>query len=114
MRYNLPPNYGPIELFAAEQVFRGIDGNYAIFAYVGPFGFPIDAGESDDIGDRIRTHDRKGDWFAAVRGLLVVLRVWAAPTPLNVWNPKGYRLGVERFWRYYYRALGFVLCGQRP
>lgn len=111
--------YGPIELSAAEQVFRGMDGVYAIFAYVGSVGIPLDVGESRDVGDRLRDHDRRPEWFGRIssllrRGIPVTLKVYATPTPATTRHAQGHRLWVEFLWRTYYKGLGYALCGQRP
>lgn len=119
MHETRPPVYGPFDLPLAELAYRGLDGVYAVFARVGPFSVPIDVGESNDVGDRLRSHDRKPDWFVRIVGLLmrgvpVRLEVYATPTPFSAPNAEDYRLWVERFWRVHYRLLGYALCGQRP
>jgi len=96
-----------------------MNGVYAVFARVGPYSVPLDVGESANVGDRLRYHDRRPEWYSRIvnplmRGVPVMLEVYATPTPANIRFPQGYRLWVEWFWRTYYKALGYVLCGQRP
>lgn len=119
MTHTMSASNSPVELFTAEQIFRNIDGIYAIFACIGTSRFPIDVGESSDVGNRLHNHDRKSDWFALSDGLLergipVVLKVYVTQTPSTTLYPKSYRIWVEWFWRTYYKALGYLLYGQRP
>ncbi len=119
MRGNSPPVYGPFDLALAEVAYRGLNGVYSVFARFGPYRVPVDVGESTDVGDRLRNHDRKPDWFARIHGLLmrgvpVTLEVYATPTPASAPYPKGYRMWTEYLWRYTYKLMGYALCGQRP
>jgi hypothetical protein len=81
MRGSSPPVYGPFGLSVAETIYLGLNGVYAVFARIGSRSFPIDVGESEDIGTRLRAHDRKRDWFSLLRqGLPVTFEVYATPT----------------------------------
>jgi hypothetical protein len=116
MRGSSPAVYGPYELSVAELAYRGWNGIYAVFACSGSVRIPIDVGESEDIGTRLRTHDRKRDWFSLLRqGLPVTFTVYATRTPAEKLSlAKGYRMWIESLWRQYYKALGHRLFGERP
>jgi hypothetical protein len=116
MRGITPPVYGPFDLSVAELVYRGWNGVYAVFADDGSRSFPIDVGESEDIGNRLRTHDRKRYWFSLVRiGRPITFKVYATPTPPEeLSSAKSYRTWIEWAWRWHYKAKGFRLFGDRP
>ena len=75
----------PIPLALAPYAFGGWSGVYAV-ADLTPWG-PIwlDVGESDDVGRRLRWHDRRPDWRAATTGWPMVAYTYPARGSFDRW-----------------------------
>jgi hypothetical protein len=103
-----------LPLAVAEATHAWTDGVYVIWACSASGRIPIDVGESENVGMRLRGHPRKREWEARIAGRPFALMVSVHPTPPFTPDRQRHRLDVEQSWRSQYRQQGYSLCGIRP